>query len=96
MIKAYIDNRGVSEEFIYSNLIYLTKLLRPELIYNHPINKKWKSLINKLELNILLIDFDNRISLFLFLINKVSEKINVFYLYNNANNHVNEILSYLA
>lgn len=40
MIKAYIDNRGVSEEFIYSNLIYLTKLLRPELIYNYPSNKK--------------------------------------------------------
>lgn len=75
MIKAYIDNRGVSEEFIYSNLIYLTKLLRPELIYNYPSNKKWKSLINKLELNILLIDFDNRISLFSYLINKVSEKI---------------------
>ena len=53
-----IKNNALSEEYIYKYLNYLTELLPQELIYYNPINTQWKSVLNKLEYSLLVVDPD--------------------------------------
>ncbi|KAK8838418.1 hypothetical protein M9Y10_033047 [Tritrichomonas musculus] len=91
-ITFYINNNVVNEEYIHSHLNYLTELLPPDLIYYNPINKQWRSILNKLEYNLLVVDLNNKIALFSYFINNVTSKVNGFYLYNITDNYINNVL----
>ena len=91
-ITFYINNKAVTEEYILKHLNYLTELLPPELINYNPINNQWKSVLNKLKYNLLIVDLNNEIALFSYFINDVTGKANGFYLYNITDNYINNIL----
>ena len=91
-ITFYINNNAVSEEYIHNHLNYLTELLPQELIYHNPINNQWKSVLNKLEYNLLVVDLDNKIALFSYFVNDITGKVNGFYMYNITDNYVNNVL----
>ena len=90
-ITFYINSNADREEYIHNFLNYLTELL-PELIFYISINSQWKSVLNKLEYNLLVVDLDNEIALFSYFVKAVTGKVNGIYLYNITNNYVNNIL----
>ena len=77
----YIDNNAVSEEYIGKYLNYLFELLRKELIYHNLINKQWRSILNQLEYNILVENFDNKSLCFLNLLTMIVKYYYFFFLH---------------
>lgn len=78
----YNVKNNVSKHSIITEMDYLEKLMPPHLIYYNSISNQFNLLCNNILYNICIVDLENDLAFISLYQNKLTSKINGYYLYN--------------
>jgi hypothetical protein len=87
-----VYNSTLTRDYINEKMEYLRQLVTPELLYHNPITTQWQLLLQTISYNLLLVDTDNKLALFVYYHNKETGKVNGTYIKEITTNCISNYL----